>query len=233
MVYVDTMNLRNWRCDTPDSICGCQRNSYLHVDHDRKMIFYDVPRVASTSMKRTLWGGKGNKTVSSDNFRRMEVPEYQNLISSGKADEYFKFSAIRNPWSRLVSIFYYFTREETPDRDHRNRVAAELLATWDQLPTWEEFMKKFDQKGYRNLHWLPCTDFHPKVLDLDFVIEFENLQEDWNYLHEEHGIPKPLKRVNTSSVDRPSYEELFTEAWMNDKVREFFEKDIKAGEYEF
>lgn len=217
---------KEWRCDVPYFHCGCSRNSYIHVDHDRDMVFFEVPRVASTSMKRTLWGGKGEKAVDNDGFRRMETPEYRKMLSSGKINNYTIFSAARNPWSRLFSTFQYITLA----KDTGGTTREFLQADWEYLPSWEEFMEKFDEEGYRNLHWLPCTNYYPEEVDLDYVIRFENLKEDWKEL----GLPIPMRRANIeTNYEKPHYSEAYTEDWMVDKVREFFKSDIERFGYEF
>jgi hypothetical protein len=149
---------------------------------------------------------------------------------------YFKFSFVRNPWSRLVSEYYfknYYTRY-----------------------TFKEFVKsalpKQDSYSDSYRHILPqykfIYDSHGELL-VDFVGRFENLQSDFDKVCSILGISKTiLPHVNSSKeriqidtdrnilAEKQSLHKGYTTYYddeLRDIVKEMYAMDISLFGYEF
>jgi hypothetical protein len=102
-------------------------------------------------------------------------------------DAYFKFSFVRNPWSRVVSIYKYLWQLNRHDLDFKPFVFSCL----------EDLLSSGD------LHVLPQTDYvySQGRLAVDFIGKFEQLQEDFNRICQSIGIPpRTLTHSNKSEA---------------------------------
>lgn len=66
-------------------------------------IYFQIPKVASTSMKRMLKAELGIGGIGV-HATRFPEPDLQRL-AAGDYDNYFKFCFVRNPWARIVSCY--------------------------------------------------------------------------------------------------------------------------------
>lgn len=126
--------------------------------------------------------------------------EYKKLLDHGTYNDLFKFTIVRNPWDRIVSRYSFKnmekevhskadfeTIEEAPfDRD-------EFIKTILTTPTLESFLLENPPGG--KLDFLCDTD-------LDYVIRFENLQNDFDVVCSRIGMPKALLPVRNQSKHR-------------------------------
>lgn len=94
----------------------------------------------------------------------------------GDWDNYFRFSVIRNPWERMVSLYW-------SPHAKRNR--------WNS----SEFIKMVNEDE------MPTTDYFTVngVIDVNYFIRFENLGQDFEQVCRKLDIPKhKLPHVNRS-----------------------------------
>jgi len=183
------------------------------IDHERKLLFLHIARTGGTSIEYALTG---------QDWWRIEAATKH--ISAGQARKhygeeiwgtYFKFSVVRNPWDRVVSMWAAGSWHQ----------ASNL----DQNCSFETFIKKLrphSNEAYNSL--LCCDALNDKI---DFVMRFEHLQEEFNSM---------LSRIGAQHITLPRkecrphkpYSEMYGDV-EKQLVREIFHKDITAFGYEF
>lgn len=79
----------------------------LFVSHDKKMVYNEIPKAASTSIKDFL-GIPKNPVLGVDYFTT-----YSSIQEIIKSENYVYFTFVRNPYHRFISSFYECKRRGT------------------------------------------------------------------------------------------------------------------------
>ena len=126
----------------------------------------------------------------------------------GPWDQYYKFACVRNPWDRLVSLYL------SPHKGNSTFDEGEFrdLIKNTKKGTQSVFVTEGDQ------------------LAVDFLMRFENLQQDFSTVCEKTGIPAGLPHVNQSQ--RKSYQEYYSNK-TRDLVYKLYRRDIELFGYEY
>ena len=202
------------------------------ISHKHKFIFIHTNKCAGTSLEVSLASICGPDDiigpVTLENlpadykhpynydeekfYDTMSAKEIYNKISTDWWNEYFKFSAVRNPWDRMTSAWFWQTRGDTNRRD-----LSTFLNYSDLKP-----ISMFEQLS---LNKSVCTDF---------LIRYENLNEDYKKvckLLKINPIELPHAKAGYKSKDVP-YWEHYNEH--TKKIIEFrFKDDIENFGYKF
>lgn len=186
-------------------------------------IFIRIPKTGSSSMhtvfqKYNYEEIKGSCTAFYDedpellkeNIRKNFSPEKNlcfghvninwvndfNLIPISYYESCFKFTFVRNPWDRMVSLYKHRTdllHEDLPDfniwiRDYINK----------DLPPVGGYNVKGLSFGNCQLDWIPK--------DIDFIGKFETIQKDFDFVCEKTGIEKQELPIINKTNHKPYYE---------------------------
>lgn len=157
------------------------------ISHKHKSIFVHIPKVAGQSIEsfflqdeNLTWEERSKLLLRKNRAPKKGPPrlahltakqycEY-NYISKNKFEDYYKFSFVRNPWSRVVSFYKYLGYNTLLSFDD---------FVLEQLPILEKQNKYFFGSQYYYL-----TDEKGELL-VDYVGKFEKLQEDFNVVCKE------------------------------------------------
>lgn len=150
------------------------------INHLHKFCFFALPRTASQAISRTLL-----EIPASERNGRMHKTYhefYQTATPSEK--QYYKFCSVRNPLDSLVSAYFkiktdHNQRFSTGINKHGHRPISDLAkekfrVVQHQNLDFAGYFKKFHSESYR----LPQRE--STVRQMDFVIRFENLQQDFD-----------------------------------------------------
>ncbi len=195
------------------SKCACpasssQRYSFVFIDESSKLIYYDVPKAASTTIRNLLFG---NKRSSSLRNPKEEL------------NSYLKFTFVRNPWDRMVSNWKMFTTQ--PFRIDQLKAMTNM-----DLSNFEDFVDFAIDNA--NHHWQPQVLFtHEK---LDFIGKMESFDDDMNRLLDMIGkkrVPSSYEKRNTT--ERKKYQEYYSNPSVIQKVAKHYHEDIETFGYTF
>ncbi|KAG6457331.1 carbohydrate sulfotransferase 11 [Manduca sexta] len=185
------------------------RNQLEHVlvDHNRKLLYCYVPKVACTNWKRILMilAGKWNDTdVLSIPASLAHTPGmFRNLSTFPKQDRdymlenYHKMIIVRNPFERLLSAFRNKLEGDTQSAKYfQDRVGRRIIKAFRENPTneslelgndvtFKEFALFLTNKSeeladvVNNEHWQPITNLcHPCLIKYTLVGKYETLIDD-------------------------------------------------------
>mgnify|MGYP005827038629 CR=1 FL=1 len=187
--------------------------------HEYKCIFIPVPRTGTTSM---------SKIIPKPFHPHPDILEVKEVIPKKKFDAYFKFAFVRNPWDRIVSL-YLRSRQQG-----FKRLSLYLRAQQQDFKSFVYSCKMASShcawprsKKYQ-LDWLCDEDNN---LLMDFVGRFENLQNDFNHVCKEIGLPQQ-KLGHKNNSGGHDYRDYY-DSELIDVVHRNFKKDIEYFGYEF
>lgn len=167
------------------------------VSHHHKCIFVHIPKTGGMSIEKAfleslglrLHRGQNHSLILSYNSDPLQGPpslahlaagDYcaKSYVSSEIFETYFKFSFVRNPWSRMVSIYKHF-------EFHRYMAFDRFVEC--QLPILQEIKTYFVMPQVNYIY-----DEKGRKL-VDFVGKFENIEEDFEYVR--NKIPQSLNNL--------------------------------------
>jgi hypothetical protein len=195
-------------CECPTCQCPARsacRYSFVYIDEGKRLMYFDVPKSASTTIRKAFFDNKLSASMTNPQTKR---------------GDYFKFAFVRNPWDRMVSNWKMFTTQPP-------RIDQLKSMTDADLSNFGDFVDFAIRKS--NHHWQPQALYVPE--DIDFLGKIETFGEDMGKLLElTHQPPLELGRHN--STERKKYQDYYTPELV-DVVGAFYQDDIKRFDYQF
>ena len=184
------------------------------IVHKYKCIFVHVPRTSGTSIESEFGINmdlkKSGKNISDKHLRASDI---FNSIDESTWKSYFKFTLVRNPWDRVVSIF------QQPGFRDINALSGKTMGY---------FLKYYQPKPHEA--GIQCMDYIDRD-DLDFIGRFENRQQDVSFIFENIGYCN-IQNIHDRKTNHKHYTEYYDEQ-TREIVAERYAKDIERFGYEF
>ena len=209
-------------------------SSYKPFDQ-YQCIFVRIPKTASRSISRALFGNLSGGHTS--------MKRYQIIFSKEEFDCYFKFTFVRNPWSRIFSAYNFLKKGGVNEADRR--WAAANLASYRNFDDFiKRWLKISSIEQYNHLrshiHLRPQYEFlcfpYKHQLSVDFLGFFENVQDDFEYIKNKLSLDAnlALSHENKTAPDdkQLDYRDFYTNE-TRDIVAEVYKKDIELLGYNF
>ena len=198
------------------------------ISHEHRCIFIHIPRTAGTSIEKSITGS---------DWWSIKPSTKHILASTAKNiyreywDDYFKFSFVRNPWDRMVSLIKFsgFYGANLEKENKKINVSCYLKKFPDveidpRSESKDEKIKANPNSVYLNIINEP----------LDFIGKFENLQQDFNTVCNEIGIAEQeLPRLHKSNHKHHQHYTEYYDDETRSIVAKKYAKDIEYFGYEF
>jgi hypothetical protein len=174
------------------------------ISHKYKCIFVHIPKVAGQSIEMFFldlhkldWDSRSplllrpndNPELGPPRLAHLKLHEYTSYdyLSPDRFDEYFKFTFVRNPWSRTVS-FYKFEG-------------------YNEIMSFKQFVRKKlpELVNEKNWFYAPQYDFiyHEERTKIDFIGRFEDLHNDFSTICKKLKVPfTKLPHHNKSEIGK-------------------------------
>lgn len=157
--------------------------------------------------------------------RHLTARELQAEVGRDRWDNAFKFSIVRNPWSRVVSLYHYRVKQGTAG-------LGEQVIPFD---TWViETLERKNPAYYNNakmflpqVEWLKSAE---GTIDMDFIGQFERLETDFMELAKSLGTRARLPHMNASK--HRHYSTYYSDRTL-DLVGNWFAADVAEFGYQF
>lgn len=194
-------------------------------------IFIHIPKTAGNSIQTAL------KPYSEDSFNQIDFDgvkyhklgvnnsQYPQLGKHSLLKDYtkyfnvnkfFKIVSVRNPWDRMLSWYMF----DNNGKEFNKTNFISFIKRMDP-PELEMFNSQYEYI---------CHEGKPNI---DFIIKFENLQNDFDLLCDRLSIMRmKLFKLNPSKNSQMDYHNFYDEETKT-LVNKLFKKDIEYFGYEF
>ena len=176
---------------------------------------YEIP-LQRYSMKD--WGRWIIKRRKPDRFRNHDSARRARLYYGDYYADCFSFCFERNPWDKVVSLYYYSLYQQD--------IGPEDFSISDLI----------DVVPYRISNWDRYTDEHDKII-VDYVARLENLDDELDEICRRIGVSRermgtlPRAKTGYRKTKKP-YQELLTSD-QRDRIAELCSKEIDHFGYTF
>lgn len=203
----------------------------MPISHVHKFVFVHIPKTAGSSIEKkfNIYGVDNNgenDIICTDIMfgKNYQHSTYNQILERSPKDvsDYFSFSFVRNPWSKMVSEFFW-------------------RKPWDkeiQGFTFNQFVDRvcdFDLNHPKMCpHFIEQSKFILNKKDekiIDFVGKAENFESDFNLICVKLNVKNNnLDKVNTTK--HKDYLHYYDKQSIN-KIKEKYRRDIEYFSYEF
>lgn len=204
---------------------------------EKQFLFIHIPKTGGKSMSSVLAEYASHNTnfdhllvrkltLKFGSFPRLKIysrheklSQFESFTCKSEYSKLWKFSIVRNPYDRLVSLFLF---QQQYSEANNHKLIKNM--TFDDFVNWmNPWMKKTSMVSF--------IKNNDGKIDMDFIGRFENLNEDVNKIFEHLNIDKRLPYINkTKKTD--SYRNYY-----NDKliklVQKNYEEDLDFFKYVF
>jgi len=204
------------------------------IRSSKPYIFIAISKTGSKSIHRSL-GEKNDPEPPYYHMSILEAKQKYNL----DLKNYFKFAFCRNPYDRIVSLYFDFLLKRKGNTkilsySKFKRIYNSIF--WKSNKNFNLFCKLFyDSSFWRNdIHFKPQLSYildENGKLSIDFLGKYETLNEDWLSIQEKLGFKSDLFDINKSNREK-NYRDYYN----NESIKiisEIYKNDIKILGYSF
>ncbi|MBP1839620.1 sulfotransferase family 2 domain-containing protein [Formosa algae] len=192
-------------------------NSPVKKGEHKEFVFIHIAKTGGTSIISIT--GKAYR-------KHLTVKEVIKYIGQKKWDNVYKFAVVRNPWAKVVSQYKFRTKTNKSNMK-------------DNPISFKDWVTKVFVEQDESYYGIRPLLFAPQVfwlknnnedIDLDKILHFENLNEEFKAVANTIGINPDLPHLNST---KPSdYKEYYDEETKN-IVAAWFAEDIETFNYKF
>jgi len=200
------------------------------INHQHKCIFIHIPRTAGTSIEK--WIGGSDWWVTENNTKHLIASRAKEIYAE-YWDDYFKFSFIRNPWDRMVSMLKYGNHYGVCISKDKDIDISRYIKNYG-YPITVEYDNRFSKRedNITESH-LPHA-VYGNILDedLNFIGKFENLNNDVAFLKSRLNIDNTFNYKAEKSPKRSQYKNYYTSD-SRQLIEDLYRRDIEKFNYQF
>jgi len=190
------------------------------ISHKYKYLFVELPRTGSSAIADELCNKYDGKKIISKHAKYTDFFKNANT----KEKSYFVFSCIRNPFDRVISEYEKLKNDRMNDQLTYSgsllKIKTKNYLNYIYLNSRFQFVQKHKNftKFLNRYYWFPYDDWSSlNHHEFDFLIRFENLENDFNKVLKRLDISQDGKiaRINVTTSKRDDIDAYFD----NEKAR--------------
>ena len=199
------------------------------ISHKHKFVHIAISKAGTASILDAFEHLNANKRGHVDYNRKQScslhgsITEFYDKVPQG--EDYFKFCFTRNPYSRIVSVYFQYRKRQGLKSARRK----ELYELSNKL-SFSEFIKTVDWNERSMMEYIT----HDDNIHVDYIGKQENLSEDFTTLVDKHlkikNIKLPMK--NTSDEKKKHYTEYYDNT-SRDIISDRYAEDLKYFKYNY
>lgn len=152
-----------------------------------------------------------------------------------RGSEFFKFTYVRNPFTRILSCYL---DKMVKNGDERRKLTPKLGFTSNYRPTFREFLEAVHAQPdeCRDIHWATQTYLiQMDSIPYDFIGRFESFGSSFPKVLDRIGIPKEYLTVTDKGSRHPTNSSSRLDEYIGEEEKKIilaiYESDFKALAY--
>ena len=200
----------------------------MFIDNDKQFVYVAIPKTGTYSI-HTLFGyvtGHPEPAQHHAGIREI-IAEYP------ETRDYYHFGFVRNPWSKLVSVYNDFVLRRGHQYSQKIRMDKPLLSEFEDF---NDFCINLGSSD-----WFKDIFFRPQFEsvtyesgdEIDYIGKFESLNTDMNFVCFQLNISvQQLAHKNVGQYQDRDYRQHYSKEAQY-AVEELYHEDIRRFNYEF
>lgn len=190
---------------------------------EHRCIFVHVPKAAGISVAMALFGNLAGGHATAREYRRVFGSDFAR---------YFKFTFVRNPYTRLVSAYEFLRAGGRPAWPTNQRFRDEILSEYvdfaDFVLRWLKPRTEWPEPHFRPQH--EFLELGGRVV-MDFVGRVERIDADFETVRERLGIQAQLGRLNPTKEKQGNLGFYYSSDAVERRVRDLYARDFELFDY--
>jgi hypothetical protein len=191
------------------------------IDHINKIIFIHLEKTGGTSIESIFtnipWWGRKNNFLKENNYDSGEEKhinlEYAKIIYKNEFKTYKKICIVRHPYSLFISKLNWYSYTGKINKKQINEMLLDNKTRW-KINYLHEFLGEKD--------------------NYDFIIRFENYEEDYYKMLEKFNLDKnKFKLIHIhKEYDNDNYKSIYLTKIAKKKIKEYSKKYCEIFNYQ-
>lgn len=201
---------------------------YALVNTVEKYVYFRVPKNANTTVTASLLSNK--PLLNQKGIRKHQFETVYDLnIDKINFDKYCLFAVIRNPYSRILSVYL----QKVMGGGSKSAIVSKATGLEEHSIKFEEFVSYLEDGGLdRNGHWIP----QHKIIPIEYIpqihlIRFENIDYELNrlFLEKIPGAKMTVENQHATGADKKL--DLYYNDNLYERVNNLYSKDFDLFKY--
>lgn len=196
------------------------------------LIYVHITKTGGTSIRQSMKFNHINKELGQrKHYTSKQIIE---IVGEQAWNRAFKFSFVRNPFARMVSLYQYERKMNLGESNHYNR----LIFNQNPDVNYREWLLDLleNRNGDANPRNLETQKRYLQnnkgKVELDFVGRFESLEYDFNRLCDQLGVDVELKHLNKSAENSSKHRDWYDRGSKN-LIENYFKEDLDYFDYSY
>ena len=222
---------------TPKDYC-------MNCDNGKKIAFIHIPRTAGKSIRKSFNLGYHNSKFEREGSNACSHRRAVNIWDSNIIDNFDTFTVIRDPWSRLLSLYQYYSQRPDMKKPYESL---------KKYKNFSEFVYDYpnlhiaNDRNPNDTHDLPdnfrsCSYWicnNQNQLLVKHIIRFDTLNEGLNAFANKVGmnVKFPLDRMihqRNKGIKKQNYNDVYmNDKKLIDRVADIYRIDIEKFRFEY
>jgi hypothetical protein len=201
------------------------------IDHTHKCIFIHIQRTGGTFIEQHIF--KNSMEGKQKAKEKHLIASQAKKIYKEYWNDYFKFSFVRDPWARFVSMLKFIDQFNVIlDKDTKKINIDGYIKKYGNDIIVEQDLKYSNRDEVFDLNKHKKEQVYLNIFDeeLDFIGKTENLEKDIEFIKNKLNLTYksqvPIKKMNIN------YDDYFTDE-VKCQIQNMYKNDIKTFDYKY
>jgi len=217
----------------------------MNCDGDKKIAFIHIPRTSGKSIRKSFNLGYHFKNFKRQNYYACSHRRAVDVWDSNIINNFDTFTVIRDPWSRLLSLYQYYSQRPDMKQPYESlkkyKNFSEFVYDYSNLIVANSRNDNIDEydlpDNFRSCSYWVCDN--QNQLLVKNIIRFDTLNKDLNTFANKVGmnIKFPLERMiykANENIKKQNYNDVYmNDKKLIDKVADIYKIDINKFGFEY